>query len=54
MGLLGRAVALSREVGDGDSEIDNIKRDPALQVLSGRQDYHDLIEGTSNGAGRGL
>jgi len=53
MDLLRSAVALCQEVGEGNREIGWIKGDPALKVLSNRQDFHDLIEGTNQNAGKG-
>lgn len=53
MDLLRRAVALCRQGGDGDVEIDWIKREASFKVLSDRPDFHDLIEGTTKNAGKG-
>jgi tetratricopeptide (TPR) repeat protein len=47
MKLLGRAVALCRQGGDANFEIDCIKGDRSLSVLSGRQDFRELVEGTN-------
>ena len=53
MDLLRRAVALCRQGGEDDREIDLIKRDSSLKVLSNRQDFRDLIEGTNKNRGTG-
>jgi tetratricopeptide (TPR) repeat protein len=53
MDLLGRAVALCRQGGEGHFEIDCVKGDPSLQVLSDRQDFRDLTKGTNDNSGNG-
>jgi serine/threonine protein kinase/tetratricopeptide (TPR) repeat protein len=53
MALLGRAVALCRQVGDGNFEIECIKGDRSLSVLSGRQDFRELIVGANGRAEKG-
>jgi len=53
MDLLRRAVTLCQQAGEGNREIGCIKGDSALKVLSDRQDFRDLIDGTSTDAGKG-
>jgi tetratricopeptide (TPR) repeat protein len=53
MDLLRRAVALCRRGGEGNREIDWIKGESSLKVLSNRQDFQDLIEGSSKNGGTG-
>jgi tetratricopeptide (TPR) repeat protein len=45
MDLLRRAVDLSRRAGEGPSEIEAIRGDPALDVLRGLPDYGQLLQG---------
>jgi tetratricopeptide (TPR) repeat protein len=46
--LLRRAAELCRRAGDGVKEVDNIRAEPSLRVLSTRQDFKQLIAGSGS------